>query len=227
MKDFHQAAVELMGGQRPGRLLDAGSGGDEVGKALSLKGFDVVSLDLYCPPLVKDFVRADMNEGLPFRDMAFDYVLCSETLQYLDNHAMLFKEFRRVLRKGGALILSLPNVLNADSRLYFLMRGFFPHFKPVRDVQEGKAWDSALYHPVSLVEIMGLAGKTGFELKGLKVSKLRKAGPLYLALKAMYSLGLAFGKKGPKADIIRKLSSRDALLGDHLILMLSLNPAPH
>jgi hypothetical protein len=42
----------------------------------------------------------------------------------------------------------------------------------------------------------------------------------------MYSLGLAFGKKGPNADIIRRLSSRDALLGDHLILMLSLNPAP-
>lgn len=220
MKNHQLAVLEYFKGLKPGRLLDAGSGGDALGRVLKERGFDVFSLDLYAAPHLKDrFVRADMNQNLPFADKSFDYILCSESLQYLENHAGLFREFRRLLKDDGGVVLSTPNLLNASSRLYFLQRGYYPYFKPVRTIDKSKEWDSIVYHPISLVEIIGLLDKNGFELKKVKASRVKSSNyPLYLVLKTLYSAGLLFERNTGKAELLRHLSSREVLLGDHLII---------
>jgi len=221
----HQIAVlDFFKGLKPGRLLDAGSGGDALGRILKERGVDVFSLDLYAHPYLKDrFVRADMNEKLPFVDKAFDYVLCSESLQYLENHAGLFREFQRVLKRGGSVIVSIPNLLNVNSRLYFLHRGYYPSFKPVRTIDAGKEWDSIAYNPISFVEILELVKRNNFELRSISASRMKFSNlPLYLFLKAFYSLGLLFERHAEKAEFLRRLSSREVLLGDHLIIHIGL-----
>ncbi len=224
MKEHQIAVLDFFKGLRPGRLLDAGSGGDALGRVLKERGFDVYSLDLYARPYLKErFVRADMNANLPFVDGAFDYVLCSESLQYLENHANLFREFQRVLRGGGSVIVSIPNLLNVSSRLYFLHRGYYPSFKPIRTIDAGKEWDSIAYNPISFVEILELAKRSGFELKSINASRMKSSNlPLYPFLKALYSLGLLFERRAEKAELLRRLSSREALLGDHLIIHIGL-----
>lgn len=219
MKDHQLAVVEFCKTLRPGRLLDAGSGSDALGQVLKER-FDVFSLDLYESPGMKGrFVRADLNANLPYADGAFDYVLCSESLQYLENHAGLFREFARVLKAGGELVISIPNVLSASSRLYFLQRGYFPSFKPVRTIDSKKGWDGIAYNPISFVDIIELSKRSGFELKKVLASRLKSSNlPLYPVLKALYSLGLAFEKNAQKAEFLKNLSSRDVLLGDHLII---------
>lgn len=219
----HQAAVlEFMDGLERGLVLDAGSGTDAIGAALKGRGFKVVALDLYeATTMPGSFIRADLNAGLPLAGNTFDYILCSESLQYLENHAMLFREFARLIKKGGSLILSLPNILNAASRLFFLRRGYYPGFKPIRTIVEKKGWDGVVFNTVSLVEIMGLGAQTGFELKEVKASGYKRSGyVLYPLLKAMYGVGLAFEKDAAKAALSRALSSKDALLGDHIIIRL-------
>lgn len=47
--------------------------------------------------------------ALPFRDSCFDVVLLFEVIFYLAQPDKCLEEFRRVLRKGGVLILCLPN----------------------------------------------------------------------------------------------------------------------
>lgn len=220
MKDHQLAVLNYFKGLRPGRLLDAGSGGESLGRILKEKGFDLVSIDLYTRPSLKEgFVKADLNDHLPFTDRVFDYILCSESLQYLENHARLFREFKRVLKKGGKVVLSIPNLLNASSRLYFLQRGYYPSFKPVRTVDGTKGWDCLAYNPISLVDILELAKKNDFSFKDLKASKM-KSSPLYPFLKVLYSLGLLFEGHKEKAELIRHLSSREVLLGDHLIIQI-------
>lgn len=221
MKEHHRAAAGLFSGLEPGTVLDAGSHGSDAGKALEERGFRVISLDLYEAPRVRNgrFVRSDMNGNLPFADGSFDYILCSEALQYLENHALLFREFKRALKKDGQVIISMPNILSAGSRLYLLQRGYYPHFKPYRTVDGNRGWDAAVYHPVSLVEVIMLMGRNGLELKEMKASRMKGSNfPAYIFLKALYAVGLLFERHAEKAGLLRLLSSREALLGDHLAL---------
>lgn len=230
MKKHHEVTIEIFKGLRPGRVLDAGSGSEMLGRALSGLGFDVVSLDLFpAGGRMKKFIKADMNRHLPLADSSFDYVLCSESLQYIENHARLMREFARVLRKGGSAVLSMPNTLNASSRLYFLKRGYFPHFKPVRAVDASKGWDAVAYNPCSFVEIDSLARGCGLRTVEVRPSRTRlRCYPLYVLLKTLYSIGSAFGRNGngcaEKARLLGHLSSRELLLGDHLVLRLLRGP---
>lgn len=222
LKNHQQAVVDFLSSKRPGLVLDAGGGTDALGAHLRKKGFRVVSLDLYETPVERgSFVRGDLNKPLPFSDGVFDYLLCSESLQYLENHTGLFREFSRVLKDGGSAVISIPNILSASSRLYFLQRGYYKSFKPVRTVDGGKGWDSIAYNPVSLVDIIELATRNSLSLKALKASRLKTSNLLlYPLLKALYMAGSTFEKESGKAGLIKALSSKEALLGDHLIIEL-------
>jgi len=222
MKAHQVELLKSVEGLKPGRVLDAGSGSGILGDSLSKMGFEVFSLDLYDIPKhghFGRFVRADLNRPMPFAGSSFDYILCSESLQYLENHSGVFREFRRALRPDGRLILTIPNLLNAASRLYFLQRGYFPSFKPVRTMKAGKGWDFLAYNPLSFIDIVEFAGRSGMELVAFKGSGVKGSSlPLYPILKALYSAGLLFEKNPEKSRLIKRLSSSDLLLCDHVIM---------
>ncbi|HJU56720.1 MAG TPA: methyltransferase domain-containing protein [Pyrinomonadaceae bacterium] len=52
-------------------------------------------------------IQADAYH-LPFRDEAFDVVLCTEVLEHMHTPALALLELRRVLRPGGKLLLTTP-----------------------------------------------------------------------------------------------------------------------
>lgn len=45
---------------------------------------------------------------IPFRDEAFDVVICSEVLEHIPDHEGAVEEALRVLRPGGILVVSVP-----------------------------------------------------------------------------------------------------------------------
>ena len=49
------------------------------------------------------------GERLPFKDGAFDRVICTETLEHVDDDAVLARELVRVLKPGGILAVSVPD----------------------------------------------------------------------------------------------------------------------
>jgi SAM-dependent methyltransferase len=49
------------------------------------------------------------GERLPFVDGAFDRVVCTETLEHVDDDAVLARELVRVLKPGGILAVSVPD----------------------------------------------------------------------------------------------------------------------
>jgi SAM-dependent methyltransferase len=75
-------------------------------------------------------------EQLPFRDASFDTVLCTQVLSYVSNRELVFKEVFRVLRPGGALIVSAPAVAlpHHDERLGILRDGFEYFLRDFTDV---------------------------------------------------------------------------------------------
>jgi ubiquinone/menaquinone biosynthesis C-methylase UbiE len=52
-------------------------------------------------------------ENIPFADGYFDKVICAEVLEHVFDKDVALSEVRRVLRPGGILVISVPN-LNAD-----------------------------------------------------------------------------------------------------------------
>ena len=38
---------------------------------------------------------------LPFADQSFDYIICSEVLEHIEQHEMFLEEMQRVLKPGG------------------------------------------------------------------------------------------------------------------------------
>lgn len=54
------------------------------------------------------FRRADCLD-LPFDDAAFDCIVSFETLEHLEDHDGLMREFRRVLKPDGFLLISSPD----------------------------------------------------------------------------------------------------------------------
>ncbi len=125
---------------RPGlTVLDVGCGDGSrygeslVGAEVELHGVDVsqVAVDEACSRGLKA-VRAGLEEPLPFGDEQFDAAICLEVLEHLVDPEFAAGEIHRVLRPGGALLLSVPNVAHWRSRAELALLGRFdPKGSPV------------------------------------------------------------------------------------------------
>lgn len=68
----------------------------------------------------------DVNtDVLPFSDESFDAVLFMEAIEHLWNSDMVMREIHRVLRDGGIIILTTPNLASWANRMALLL-GFQP-----------------------------------------------------------------------------------------------------
>ncbi len=125
MDNLHQKILELMAGKE-GKLLDAGAGTGELSAALSGMGFKVSSCDIH----PKDFRhgscrKVDLNRDMPYKKNEFDHVVCAEVVEHIENPYHLLRQANKVMKKGGCLVITTPNIANVFSRLKFLITGKF------------------------------------------------------------------------------------------------------
>ena len=57
---------------------------------------------------------------IPFEDSSFDIVFCSHVIEHIFDTDKALKEFCRVLRKGGKLIIMTENLNSLKERMLFL-----------------------------------------------------------------------------------------------------------
>lgn len=61
------------------------------------------------------FTKADLTK-LPFENEFFDRILCSETLEHVDDDKKAIDEMHRVLKKDGVMVISVPSDIYINQR---------------------------------------------------------------------------------------------------------------
>jgi 2-polyprenyl-3-methyl-5-hydroxy-6-metoxy-1,4-benzoquinol methylase len=116
-----------------GSLLDFGAGKGELLLALHQRGIitDLAGTDLLERPAALPSAIAwrqqDLNEPVVM-DRTFDVVVCSETIEHLENPRAVMRTIHRLLRPGGTLVLTMPNQESLRSLLGLAFRGHFIQF---------------------------------------------------------------------------------------------------
>jgi ubiquinone/menaquinone biosynthesis C-methylase UbiE len=103
--EFHFRHVQDF---QPGsRVLDLGGNG--VGKRgfFDIEGYDLQVLYANLSAEKVPDVRTEAS-GLPFRDNAFDGIICSELLEHVSSPPAVLRDIHRVLRVGGLLLICVP-----------------------------------------------------------------------------------------------------------------------
>lgn len=110
----------------PGSVLDIPAGGGVQTQALTSLGYRVCSVDLFKPrsaETARTWVCADANLVLPFRDASFDYLLCREGIEHLEDQMGFLRECARVVKAGGRIVVTTPNLMHLAARMSAFLTG--------------------------------------------------------------------------------------------------------
>lgn len=209
----HAAVMRIFEVEKRGNVLDVGAGDGSLTAALKAVGFYVSACDIDPSQFkVGDMPckTVDLNKAWPYDDAAFDYVTAVEVIEHLENPMHMIREAKRVLRRGGKLVLTTPNIMNIFSRVKFLLVGSFFCFGSV----ERK---SGHINPLTYWEI-----KEGLEREGFKVLNVNVNR--YFGLGGEETKGLVFKRAASRAiylllRLLIRPSDRNLLAGDNLIFV--------
>ena len=213
---------------RGARVLDAPCGAGDLTAALRERGYDAWGADIEASAarrLGESFRQADLSGPLPWPDGSFDLALSVEGIEHLENPFAYLRELHRVLRPGGTLVLTTPNIGSVRSRVRFFGSSFFHHDpRPLRE---------SARHPLHHISLMTFADlryalhTSGFRLIEAGHTHIKAASYLYvwMAPLAWLYTRVAFRKERDPAQreanaaIRRALGSRSLQLGENLLLV--------
>lgn len=215
------------------RALDVSCRNGEMLAKLAARGFEVrgTRFERGLPPIegIPIDEGVDLTRGLPYLDASFDLVLMTEVIEHLENHRAALSELARVLRPGGRLILTTPNIMRLDSRLGFLLSGMHKAKRRTIPLDTPLA-EAHRYHnyPITFALLYYLLHINGLHVERLGHGKVKPLSYVLYALlyplvaaNTRYRL-LSRAGKGDSRELNRELMrwmlDRRVLVEDNLIL---------
>lgn len=112
-----------------GKVLDVSCGNGEILDWLRQDGYSVRGTNYTKHPDACKSVDIDWGvdicKGLPYKDCTYDCVILLDVIAHLSDHNAAVREISRVIKPGGYIIVVTPNIMRINSRLHFLLTGFF------------------------------------------------------------------------------------------------------
>jgi ubiquinone/menaquinone biosynthesis C-methylase UbiE len=120
-------------------------------------------------------LRQSNLESLPFEDGAFDLVLCTQVIEHVLDGPAAVRELARVLRPGGALVISTDNERNLVTRVLNAPRAALVrllHLRGRRGMVESPAT------PYTRASFAGLLEHAGLRVELLETFRFQLQWPL-------------------------------------------------
>jgi SAM-dependent methyltransferase len=106
------------------KIVDFPAGAGVTSRILKEIGANPIAMDLFPEYFDIDGLnctRANINDGLPLENQSVDGVICQEGIEHFSDQIFALKEFNRVIKKGGTLIITTPNYSNIRAKLSYLL----------------------------------------------------------------------------------------------------------
>lgn len=122
------------------KIIDLGCNDGGLSKEIADRGNEVISVDL--PEVIKiarakyptlNFVAFDLSEEFPWADNSFDVAVASEILEHMIDDVTFLRSCHRILKKGGRLLLTTPNIAYIRNRIRLLRGKYSERDVHVRD----------------------------------------------------------------------------------------------
>ena len=208
-------------------ILDAPCGAGGLTIALRDRGYQMVGADVdrgAAARLGDAFATVDLSQPLPWPDRSFDAALSVEGIEHLENRHAYLRELARVLKPGGTLLLTTPNIVSLRSRVRFRGSGFFN--------QDPRPLRESARHPLHHIGLMTFPDlryalhTSGFRIADVAHTHIKPVSYLYAVLVpwAWIYTTIAFrkerdaGQRAANREIRRALFSRSLLYGENVMV---------
>lgn len=224
--EIHDKVIALAILVPRGKALDVPTGTGVLADRLRKIGFEVSCCDIdssyfSAPDLKLDI--GDLNRVLPYATSSFDLITCVEGIEHLENPFNAIREFSRILKPGGKLILTLPNYLNIERRLRFLITGLFSKIPSPKKLGRDRFEHLYMLHlsPLTYPVLKVMMEHSGFKILHIGKDKEKKRMKWFLPIVWAIRSYCLFWSKEKKEDYHLEETLSDPLImgGNTLIVV--------
>lgn len=214
-------------------VVDIPAGKGAISKVLKNRGANVKPYDLFPEFFDVDELacqEANLLDTLPLDPQSVDMVLCQEGIEHIPDQLKMLKEFNRVLKINGRLIITAPNVSNLKSKITHLFTES-EHYKRMPPNELDALWFSGqgkMYFGhiflIGIQRLRVLAVASGFKIKKVHTVRVNTTSFFFFFLYPIIILinGYAYLKNVYKNDQIDE-NVKKKVYGE--IVKLNLHPA--
>ncbi|NTW33099.1 MAG: class I SAM-dependent methyltransferase [Bacteroidetes bacterium] len=167
-------------------VLDIPAGNGVTTEILLENGVKVEPFDLFPEYFMLKNIeckRADIVDKIPVVDNYADMLICQEGIEHLSDQLKTFKEFNRVIKTNGKLLITTPSYSNLASKFsYLLFESETSKQMPPNEIDDiwmsDKTVINEIYHGhiflIGLQKLRTLAKLTGFKIIETRYIRLSK-----------------------------------------------------